>query len=326
MKIKLNILLLLSGILVLTGCKWGDATGPGTSVPYIYHIGEYNTPGFAYAVDAGGYRAYIADGVSGLRIISIEMPHFPDEIALFEDDGVYYDVKYNGNDFVYVAAGVAGFKIIDVNSPWGPELVGQYSTYNAFGLDFAGQYVYLADDIGGIRILDVSNHFNIYQVSNISVSGQNVNNVTVNWPYLYVSARYGFSIIDINNPYLPHEIYFEPMSNVYDISVVNYMAYVAFEGGLSIFDISQPNNPQELGFCQLPATARSVEVRSEFAYLAIGRGGLSIVRITDPLQPYEIAYYNPAGSEMSDLLLYGRYIFIANGEAGFMILEFWVGT
>ncbi|MBW6515380.1 MAG: hypothetical protein K0B81_02030 [Candidatus Cloacimonetes bacterium] len=309
-------------IIGLTSCRLGDATGPGTNIPYIYHIGEINTPGFAYAVAASGNKAYIADGIGGLRIIDISMMHFPDEVAYYEDDGVYYDVKFSGGDHAYVAAGEAGFKIIDVNSPFGPELIGQYSTFNAFGLDFAGNYIYLADFTDGIKILDITSTYNVFPISSFSVSGQIVNNVTISWPYLYASARYGFSIIDISNPFAPLEVHFEPLSNVYDIEVMNQLAYIAYEGGLRIYDVSQPSDPQELGFCDLPATARSVQVRGDFAYLAIGSSGLSIVRITNPLQPFEIAYYNPVAGEMSDLLLFGRYLLIANGNAGFLILEF----
>ena len=316
-------ILLITGI---TSCKLGDATGPGTNIPYIYHIGELDTPGFAYAVAASGNKAYIADGIGGLRIIDITMMHFPDEVAYYEDDGVYYDVKFSGGDYAYVAAGDAGFKIIDVNSPFGPELVGQYSTYNAFGLDYAGNYVYLADFTDGIKILDITSPFNVFPISSFNVSGQTVNNVTISWPYLYASARYGFSIIDISNPISPFEVHFEPLSYVYDIEIINHLAYIAYEGGLRIYDVSQPSDPQEIGFCNLPATARSVQVRGDFAYLAIGSSGLSIVRVTNPLQPFEIAYYNPIGGQMSDLLLFGRYILIANGNAGFLILEFTPGS
>lgn len=170
MKLKLHTLMVFLLLPALSSCRVISTTGPGSTSPYIYHIGETDTPGFAYAVDAGNNRVYLADGLGGLRIIDVTIPHFPNQLAYFEDDGVYYDVKYAGGDYAYVAAGSAGFKIIDVNSPFGPELVGQYQTHNAYGLDFAGNYVYLADDTGGIRILDVTNHFNIIQISNIIVS------------------------------------------------------------------------------------------------------------------------------------------------------------
>ena len=317
--------LLLLITLLLTGCRLGDATGPGSSVPHIYHIGEIDTPGFAFAVDAAGGNAYVADGFGGLRIINIETPHFPTHINHYEDQGIYYDVKYSGGDYAYIAAGDAGFKVIDVKSPFGPELVGEFTTVNAFGLDYAGHYVYLADDTGGVRILDVSNPFHITQISNFNVSGQNVNNVRLAWPYLYVSSRYGFSIVNIENPFSPIEIHYQTLSNVYDMEVSGHLLYVAFEGGLRIYDISQPNNPQELGFAHLPATARSVQVRGEFAYLALGRSGLSIVRISNPSLPFEIAYYAPAAGEMSDVTLYGRYLLVANGGVGLLILEFWPG-
>lgn len=322
----------LSGILgylivslLIIGCRLGDVSGSGSTVPHLYHIGELNTDGFSYALTVSGNRVYLADGVHGLRIIDITSPHFPQELDSYEDDGIYYDVKYSGGDYVYVSAGEAGFKIIDVTSPFGAELVGQFTTHNAFGLDYAGQYVYIADFVGGIRILDISNHFNIYEISNFTVDGQHVNNVTVKWPNLYASCRYGFSIVNIDNPFSPVQLHFEELNNVYDIEIVNHLAYVAYEGGLQIYDVSNPEDPQKLGFYHLPATARSIKVRDIFAYLAIGGSGLSIINISNPNQPFEIAYHNPVTGQMSDIEVFGRYLFIANGEAGLLILEFQPG-
>ncbi len=313
-------------ILLLPGCKIGDSVGPGGTSPNIYHIGELDTPGFAYAVDISDYDVYVADGAGGLRIINVASPHFPQQKDYYEDVGIYYDVKYSGGDYVYVAAGEAGFKIIDVKSPFGPELIDEYATYNAFGLDYAGQYVYLADEMSGVRILDVSNPFSIYEISNLMVQGQRVNNVTVQWPYLYVSSRYGFSIVNIENPIAPIELHYESApSHVYDIEIVDHRAYVAYEGGLRVYYVNDPYDPELLGFVHLPSTARSVTVRGDFAYVTIGRNGLSIIDISDPHNPYEIAYYSPAAGEMSDVLLQGRYLYLANGEAGLMILEFWPG-
>jgi hypothetical protein len=323
MKCKLLLSVLSSTFLFFTGCNLSDTTGTGVNTPYLYHIGELNSQGFAYSLAATDNTVYLADGLGGLRIIDISSPHFPQEMSYFEDNGTYYDLKFAGGDYIYVAAGEAGFKIIDVNSPFGPEISGHFSTDDSsFGLDYAGNFVYLADNTGGIRILDISSHFNIFEVSRIFVGGQNVNNVTLRWPYLYASCRYGFSVIDIENSYNPLEISFEDLPNVYDIDVVNHLAYVAFEGGLKIYDISQPDDPRELSSLLLPASARAIEVRGEFAYLALGRSGLSVVRIANSLQPYEVAYHSPVSAEMSGILLYGRYILIANGESGLLIMEF----
>jgi hypothetical protein len=320
-------LLILLGIMtvVVTGCRLVDSDSPGPVSPYIYHIGQIDTPGTAYAVDVSMGKAYIADGIGGIRVIDVSSPHFPLEDRFYEDSSIFYDVIFDRQDYAFVACGEQGFKVIDVTSPFGPEEVGYYSTFNAFSLDLAGNYIYLADDYGGVRILDVSSVFSISEVSNFSVTGQNVYSVTAKWPYLYVGARYGFSIINIENQYSPQEIHYQEMSLVYDIEVIDHLAYIAFEGGLGIYDVSDPQDPEELGFCHLPAIARSVTVRGSFAYLTLGREGVSIINIDNPFQPNEVTYYRTAYGEMSDLFLAGRYMYIAHGNSGLTILEFWPG-
>ena len=322
----LRKLLIVTFILFsLVSCRLVDSDGTGHPSLYIYNIGHIDTSGFAYGVTTAQGKAFVADGYGGVVVVDVSMPHFPVQAVTYADDASYYNVVIGSSDYVFAAAGQEGFKIIDLFSPFGPETIGNYNTYNAYDLDYAGDYVFIADDFGGVRILNISSVHSVYEFSNFNVTGQNVYSVTLNWPHLFVGARYGFSIFNIENLYAPSEIHFEALSIVNDIFVAGHLAYIAHEGGLSIFDISSPNDPQELGFIFLPATARSVSVRGDFAYLTLGREGLSIVRIDNPHQPVEVAFYRHPTGEMSALSLMGRYMLIASGSAGLLILEFWPG-
>ncbi len=320
-----SMLCIITLFLVVYGCRITDSNGTARPSPYISFVGDLKTPGHTYAVSVSYDRAFLADGVSGLRIIDISSPYFPNEIDKYESNGIVYDVKHRG-DYAFLACGESGFKIIDIESPFGPEKMGTYPSVNAFGFDYAGDYVYLADFTAGVRILDISNIFSISEVSRFHVSGQNTYSTAVNWPYLYVSSRYGFSIVNIENVYSPQEIYFESLSYVYEIDIVADYAFIAFYGGLRIYDISDVRNPELRGELILPAPARSVKVRGDFAYITMGGGGLSIVRISNPYQPYEVDWYNPLRAEMNNLALSGRYLYIANGDKGLLIVDFWPGS
>ena len=322
-KFAVSLSILAFGLMI-GGCRLTDPNIGDGSKPYIYHISEIETPGNSHAVDLSTNRAYVADGAGGLRIVDISSPHFLLEVDKYEDESMYYDVKYKGN-YTYLACGSEGLKIVDIESPFGLEVIGEFETINAFGLDLAGDYLYLADDTEGVRILDVSVVYSIRELSQIHLSGQSVYSVKVDWPYLYVGSRYGFSVVNIDNPYTPYEEYFEQLDYVYDIEISGQYVYVAYYGGLDIYDISNTKEPQLKSRLIQPAPARSVTVRGDFAYLTLGTSGLSIIRITDPSDPYEVAWYRPPDCEMNDAVLSGKYVYIANGGRGMLVVEFWYG-
>ncbi len=306
------------------GCKIGKTTDVGMS--YVLHnVSDLSTQGYVSDLIVSGSTVFLAEGAAGIRAVDVSNPFLPYEKAYNQNIGIVREIKFEGRDYIYAACESDGFKIIDINSPFGFEVVGSYETENAMGLDFRDRYLYLADGIDGVRILDVSIPFSINELSRISVSGQIAYSVTANLPYLYVSSKYGFSIINVDNPLAPVEVHYEIMGEVRDIAISSHYAFVAFDGGLKIFNISNPQDPLELGFIFLPAPAKGITIRGEFAYLAIGNGGISIVRITNPSQIYETAYYIGQNPDMNKIRIAGSYLFIANGGEGMKILDFNAG-
>ncbi|MCP4845631.1 MAG: hypothetical protein GY901_11100, partial [Actinomycetia bacterium] len=66
--------------------------------------------------EVAGDRAYVADGISGLRVIDVSNPALPVEIGALDTPGLAYDVEVVG-DLAYLADGNSGLRVID----FGPE-------------------------------------------------------------------------------------------------------------------------------------------------------------------------------------------------------------
>ncbi len=73
--------------------------------------GYYNTPGVAQAVKITSGTAYVADGGSGLRVISTSQPAAPSEVGYYDTPGSGYDVAVAGN-YAYLADGDCGLMIL----------------------------------------------------------------------------------------------------------------------------------------------------------------------------------------------------------------------
>ncbi len=96
-----------------------DATGQ----PAL--VGSYDTPGWGYGIDVdeSGARAYVADGLSGLQIVSLSNPANPTFVGSKALGAVMRDVVVDGAT-VYLASQSASLRVLDVSVPSAPRVIG----------------------------------------------------------------------------------------------------------------------------------------------------------------------------------------------------------
>jgi len=79
----------------------------------VYYV---DTTGIAFGVYVSGDYAYVADGNTGLAIISISNPTNPGTLVYEPTSGLARDVYVSG-DYAYVADGTSGLAIISISDP-----------------------------------------------------------------------------------------------------------------------------------------------------------------------------------------------------------------
>jgi len=85
-------------------------------------IGICSAPGAEELVVSGGY-AYLAAGMSGLRIIDVSNPTSPAEVGIYDTPGNASDIAINGIH-AFVADYSTGILVINVANPSAPYEVG----------------------------------------------------------------------------------------------------------------------------------------------------------------------------------------------------------
>lgn len=80
---------------------------------------------------------------------------------------------------------------------------------------------------------------------------------------------------------------------------------------LRVFDYSDPSTPVLAGSVNLPGNARALTLSGDYAYVADGYEGLTIVRISSPTIPYVMGNVSFAGSTR-DVVVSGDTAFVAN--------------
>jgi hypothetical protein len=103
-----------------------------------------------------GNLAYVADNLSGLRVIDVSNPAAPVEVGAFATPDVAQDVEVVG-DLAYVSANSAGLRVIDVSNPTSPVELGAAVVTGGIARDIevAGDLAYVARHVAAsLHIID----------------------------------------------------------------------------------------------------------------------------------------------------------------------------
>ncbi|MEO0089496.1 MAG: T9SS type A sorting domain-containing protein [candidate division WOR-3 bacterium] len=186
----------------------------------------------------------------------------------------------------------------DTSNVWNVRLLGKWG----FGLPyFPGEVIsesitYVGSG-SGFYIFDISNPRSIQKIGEFQTLGICLNSFSVYETLLCIPEnRWGIGLYNISN--LRNPIFISRYTNyrllgrAHSVRFNGRYAYVACERGLVIIDFSDIHNPREIGHYYTPDdVAHSLFVSGNYAYLANGWGGLRIINIENPSQPYEVGRY-----------------------------------
>jgi hypothetical protein len=137
--------------------------------------------------------------------------------------------------------------------------------------------------------------------------------VDVKGNYAYIGNGPTFQVLDISNPSSPR-IVGEYLTDGYvtDIHVRNSLAFIA-TGNLLILDVSVPQAPKKLSETTIGVLIARIAVADSFAYVA-GQGGVFVVDVTDPANPYVRGRHFPGGNYVDCLEARQGYIYFGSYE------------
>jgi hypothetical protein len=284
--------------------------------------GSYNSPGVAQGVAVAGDYAYVADGLSGLRVVDISDPANPVSAGVHAVADFAYDVDVAG-DHAYVADRFSGLRVVDISDPTNPTLAGTFATPDlSLEVAVAGNYAYVADRFSGLVVVNISDPTNPTSAGSYNTPGEAVG-VAVEGNYAYVGdAASGLYVIDISTPTSPS------LAGTYDtpgealgIAIAGNYAYVADRfSGLRVVDISNPSSPTSAGVYDTPDYARAVAVSGDYACVADGESGLVMLDISDPTTPTLVDSYD-TDDWAASVVVEGEHAYLADNDTGLLVFR-----
>jgi hypothetical protein len=246
-------------------------------------LSQISIPGSAQGVDVAGDLVYVAAGAAGLVVVDATDRAAPAVIATVDTPGTARDVTVAG-DAAYVADGAGGLRLFDLTNPASPVLAGVLDTPgDARDVVVRGALAYVDDGNQGLRIVDVSDPTAPASVGAIGALG------TLG------------------------------TFNGLDVDAETGIAVVATGSSLRVIDVSVPSAPLLLGTAAVGGNAQAVVTRDGYAHVADLSRSLTVVDLTDPVNPV-VGASTPreTGGLLNDVerlddLVFGSDVFFVNG-------------
>lgn len=269
------------------------------------------------AVD--GNYAYVLSNIYNtyIKIIDISDPTNP--VLVGEDDGYYEQGRgfAVSNGYLYSPKGYYT-SIMDVRDPANPNEIAIIYNVSGYEVVLYEHYLLLAGCSGGLGVVDVTDPHNPI-VGEIFGSFLPID-VKIHDNYIFASESYrGFTIVDINDRENPIIIASGNAPQVNDFVIQDCYAFAGTGSGVTVLDISDITSPMTVKSLSLGNSVYGIDIKDNYLYTATGYGGLNIISIIDPINPYVVGSIGTENA--SDIKIQNDYAFIADDVGGFKVID-----
>jgi hypothetical protein len=264
-------------------------------------IGKYQIDGGSQTIgkSADGSQIILTDKDNTLYTFAISNPARPELSSTFAMAGTGNGIASRDN-LIFITEGIKGMEIIALSKPKEPEIITHYDfSGNLKTIALSSKNAYLGD-YDGIQILDLRDPTTPKQVGRVLTGGR-VSGMFLEKNFLYSVGDqfFGLKINDISNPAEPETVAsIDPEEGEdFDFTAVavadNYAYITSYQlNQVLIYNVSDPKAPFLASRCDCPGTGYDLTINNNYAIIANGYNGFSIIDITKPLQPALISSGN----------------------------------
>jgi len=243
---------------------------------------------------------YIRTG--GWQRANIEIVDFSDPDNQYFVGEEYYkchrkDIDVS-NDLLGVCSrgGNDGVNYFDISDPSNPiwlwaQSLGQQSELSASTVVICNDFAIAGFsgsmfDNSCIKIHDVSNPQDIHVLSGVLLGDYTIHSIAVEGDIAYVGCSGGLFFIDISD--LTDPTILNCIDDVYvkDLTINNNFLYACANGSVQIYYIYDPVNPLLCGTWESLYYPEAVSIYGNYAYVSDWYGGLKVLNISNPTDPY----------------------------------------
>ncbi|MDD2229161.1 MAG: hypothetical protein PHY48_07115 [Candidatus Cloacimonetes bacterium] len=230
------------------------------------------------------------------------------------------DAEMQAGKYLYVASREPSNQLIPIDTLATSGKIFFPSTVIGDKLTREGATLYIADRYRGIDIVNIGS--GARDLLSTFSEKWGIRDFVATHPYIFALNDFGLVAVDISDQKNPKAI-----ATNYQIADATCLVkngntlWVGAGKNLLAFNIYDPANPKLINQFRLANEIATLKVKDNLLYLALGRGGVKILGIANPLKIEDINTIN-TNFTVYDLTLANDYIFIALGKDGWMIYEY----
>jgi len=246
-------------------------------------LASSNVPFSGNGIALFGEHAYIACGdPGGFHVFVVNVADQTAPVIVKKIDLAWVTTVTIEGNRLYVGKGSGGFEIFSLADPDNPKSLGVFSTIAANDLKVADGLAYVAAGSGGLKIVDVTNPAAPWLVGG-AASGT-ANRIAMRGSVAFVGSWDG-------------------------------------QGIVRIFDITNPVTPALLSSIANPFNIVAISINDSMTAVAYNSAGVTVAlyNTSNPQSPVMAGTLKLAA--VTDVLLKGRYLYAAEGSAGFVVYD-----
>ena len=293
-------------------------------------------------INVHGTLAYVAYGLSGLRIINVADPSSPFEIGFF-DTLSYTEKVWVRDTLVYVTDWdftnwEGELRIVNVSDPTSPFEVGFYEGPDGSIVNDLWIQDTLAYTVGdSMRIINISDPTSPVEIGAYPLNMEGFA-ISVQDTLAYIGTD-SLYIINVSDPTSPVEVgsyanWSNWSNHILDIVVQDSLAYLAIsmkylinsDSSVCIINVANPDSMREIGRYYTPGGPTELYLKNNLAYVSYMinrtglRDGMVIIDINDPSAPFEIGRYGMGGFN-KEVWVKDSLAYVANSSRGLRIIN-----
>ena len=321
-----------------SGVKVIDVSDPMQPI----EAGSFGTPGMPQEVYVTDDIAYVADN-NALVIYDVADPGSPKELGSYSPEGetvLFHHVAVQGN-YVYIIDSEFGIRILDATDFSNIKEVDSIphdQTDAVFSrIEISDKRAYYLQEGDNMEkkliILDVSNPTAPVEIGSHDMPGY--------WwfhgfdyydGYACVAAGdEGLRVVDVSNPDSIMDVgFYDPFELPFGLAVSKDFAFISISSdsnNLLIYNVSDPSSPTEVNSLSFEGRPFWISVWENYLYVPGVEidlvSGVSVLDISDPTEPVNIAYWPCPGGFGVPLSVerYENYAFVALAYGGVQIYD-----
>jgi hypothetical protein len=252
-------------------------------------IGKITLPSIPSQIAIKDDYLLVATVDKGLRIVNIQNPANPEEVAVLANPSYLTGLAVSGNK-VYLSSQLYGLSVVDISDILSPVLYGEVSVSNKYyGVAVNGDYAYVSGDTSGVRVIDVSDPAHLVVIGDCPVDGHNA---------------------------------------VRGIALNNDRAYLGLNNNIfAVFDVSSAAKPVLIGQCNTLGSIQNIRLHGDLAYATDFSSGVAVINISEdtaPVRVRNIAFSH--GGYGLGMTFSGDTLFVAALKGGLYVYDVATGS